>query len=287
MKATQPAILVIGEFLDHRKFIPFANEHFSEFANVQFGCINPVADNRLAGQLIRRRTFERDFSRLISAYDCLITCSQKRWLKNYTAIADKNELISFELTYEQADSYRWLLWEEPKEETPSNQTLCLTIRNFNPLPSKYSASQWIDACKREAGRLERLLEYCHELVQLLTLCEPERLPFDALKIQLIGQKEFRMGIGTASGSARAVVAAAKAIEQSGCAGQAEVLLAAVYGTNVSQREKDNIRHQVANLRKNKATPLHVIFKEDFHHANVLKVVLLAAGPEMVGMGTAI
>ena len=96
-----------------------------------------------------------------------------------------------------------------------------------------------------------------------------------------------MGIGTASGSARAVVAAAKAIEQSGCAGQAEVLLAAVYGTNVSQREKDNIRHQVANLRKNKATPLHVIFKEDFHHANVLKVVLLAAGPEMVGMGTGI
>lgn len=287
MRATQPAILVIGEFLDRRKFIPFANEHLSGFANVQFGCVNPVADNRLAGQILRRRTFERDFTRLISAYDCLITCSQKRWLKNYTAIADKNELISFELTYEQADSYRWLLWEEPKEETPSKLTLCLTIRNFNPLPSKYTASQWIDACERETRRVERLLEYCHELVQLLTLCEPERLPFDALKTQLIEQKEFRMGVGTASGPTRAVVAASKAIKQSGCEGRADVLVAAVYGTNVSQREKDDIRHQLAKLRQNKATPLHVLFKENFQLGNVLKVVLFAAGQEMTGMGTAI
>ena len=287
MRATQPAILVIGEFLDHHQFIPFANKHLSEFANVQFGCINPIADNRLAGQNLRRRTFERDFSRLINAYDCLITCSQKRWLKNCTDIADKNELISFELTYEQAESYRWLLWEEPKEETPSNQKLCLTIRNFNPLPSKYSASQWIDACERETRRKERLLEYCHELVQLLTLCEPERLPFDALKTQLIGQKEFRMGVGTASGPTRAIASASKAIKQSGSEGRADVLVAAVYGTNVSQREKDDIRHQVANLRKNKATPLHVIFKEDFHFANALKVVLFAAGPEMIGFGTSI
>ena len=286
MRATQPAILVIGEFLDHRQFIPFANKYLSEFANVQFGCINPIADNRLAGQNLRRRTFERDFSRLINAYDCLVSCSQKRWLKNCTDIADKNGLLSFELTFEQADNYRWRLWDEPKEE-PSKQTLCLTIRNFNPLPSKYSASQWIDACKREARRLERLLEYCHELVQLLTLCEPERLPFDALKTQLIGQKEFRMGIGTASGPTRAFTAASKAIKQSGCEGQADVLVAVVYGTNVSQREKDDIRHQVAKLRRNKAIPLHVIFKEDFHHANVLKVVLLAAGPEMIGFGTSI
>lgn len=286
MRGTQPAILVIGEFLDHRQFIPFVNKHLSEFANVQFGCINPIADNRLAGQLIRRRTFERDFSRLINAYDCLVSCSQKRWLKNCTDIADKNGLLSFELTFEQADNYRWRLWDEPKE-TPSEQTLCLTIRNFNPLPSKYSASQWIDACKREARRLERLLEYCYELVQLLTLCEPERLPFDALKTQLIGQKEFRMGIGTASGPTRAIAAASKAIKQSGCEGQAEVLVAVIYGANVSQREKDDIRHQVAKLRRNKAIPLHVIFKEDFHHANVLKVVLLAAGPEMIGFGTSI
>ena len=287
MRATQPAILVIGEFLDHRQFIPFVNKHLSEFANVQFGCINPIADNRLAGQLIRRRTFERDFSRLINAYDCLITCSQKRWLKNCKDIADKNELLNFELTFEQADNYRWRLWNEPKEEAPSKQTLCLTIRNFNPLPSKYSASQWIDACERETRRVERLLEYCHELVQLLTLCEPERLPFDALKTQHLKKKEFRMGIGTASGPTRAITAASKAIKQSGCDGQAGVLVAAVYGANVSQREKDDIRHQLAKLRQTKATPLHVLFKENFQLGNVLKVVLFAAGPEMTGMGAAI
>ena len=288
MRAMQPAILVAGEFLDHREFDSFANHYLSGFVNVQFGSVNLLADNRLGGQLIRCRNFERDFARLVNAYDCLITCSEKHWLKNCRDVVDKSELIGFELCYEPADNYRWyLMGKHPEEETASKQILCLTVRNFYPLTSKYASSQWIEACERETRRVERLLQYCRELVELLTLCEPDRLPFDALKAQLIGQKEFRMGVGTASGSTRSIDATSKAIKQSGCEGHAAVLVAAVYGRNISRREKDDIHHQLVGLRKDKATPLHILFQEKFQQADALKVVVLAAGPEMAGTGTAI
>ena len=59
------------------------------------------------------------------------------------------------------------------------------------------------------------IEYCQELLQLFTLCDPNQLSYDIIKTQLIGQSEFRMDIGMVSGDARAMNATSTAIKARG------------------------------------------------------------------------